>query len=72
MSRPLDKAVRSFRLFGVDHMNIVVWDDLFLMAFYPISIKYKDQIAFPESLIIAHNILQLLSGSRHTDFCKLT
>ena len=63
MGKFLYILVGSFRLFCIHHVNIVVIKHLRGMSLQTVGIEYRDQITFPDSLIITENVQQLSSGA---------
>ena len=70
MSKLLNKLIGSLRLLRINHMYIVIIEDLGRMPLHPVRIKHNDQIAFPDSLIITENIHQTSSCPVNIYLCK--
>ena len=56
----LNILICRFRLFCVNHMDIVIFLDLQRIALHFIGIKYQNNYEFPESLIITQDVHQFI------------
>ena len=70
MHRFFNVLIGGFRLFRINHMDIVICFHAARIAFHFVSIKYKNQRGFFESLIITQNIHQFFPGAVDVGCCQ--
>ena len=66
-----DILVSGLGLFGINYMNIMVFLDLQIVAFYFVCVKYKNHDAFLKSLIITENIHKFSSCRFNIRLCQI-
>ena len=71
MGEFLDVLIRRLRLLRIDHMDVVIIQDLRLMALYPVGVEYHDHLTARRALVVAQDILQQAAGGVHVFLRKL-
>ena len=68
MGKFFNILVRSLGFLRIDHMNIVIVQELRLMPLHPVSVKHRNHLAFFSSLVITKDIQQLSPGAVYIPF----